>query len=132
MRLGAELGGPLDVLAGPGVKGIGQSFLVRHQIARPGLAPLRLVRGRCAEAAGSQGETQKERPRQRGKPKPARERLARANGTGRNPLRTEQIAVHWQQIAKESERKPINKQSLRLPGSMWPGRFKSSNKVSRC
>ena len=45
MGFGAELSGPLDVPAALGIEGLGQPLLRRDHVARPGLAPLRLVGG---------------------------------------------------------------------------------------
>lgn len=42
---GAERGGPFDVLAGGEVESVGEIFFVGEHVARPGLAPLRLVGG---------------------------------------------------------------------------------------
>src|SRR6266566_376817 len=62
MRLRAESGCPLDVFAGPGVKGPGQALFLRQHVARPGLSPLRLVRSRCTEVLSSKNQAASKPP----------------------------------------------------------------------
>ena len=50
--LGAELGGPFDVVAGFGVEGVGEVALGGDHVAGPGFAPLGLVAGVGLKAAG--------------------------------------------------------------------------------
>ena len=52
----AEFRDPFDIAPGIGVKGVGQSPLLRDQVTGPGLAPLRLVGGAGRDAQGPQGQ----------------------------------------------------------------------------
>jgi len=52
MRLSAELGRPFDILPGFGIESGGETGFVGDHIARPGLAPLRLVGGGESYARG--------------------------------------------------------------------------------
>src|SRR2546427_4552191 len=111
MRLRAELRCPLDVFAGLGVKGTGQSLVLRQHVARPSLSPLRLGRSRHAAIFSSQKQagTKQQAPNS----KPPAATPAAAGAVEQEPPKVKPDAFHWQQLDRELQQAPINKESLR-------------------
>src|SRR5947207_11917963 len=83
MCLRAHLGRPLDVFASLRIKRIGQTLLGRDHVARPGFAPLRLVRGGAAEPPGARDQAP-EKDQTPAKPQPDAGKLPGANTVGAN------------------------------------------------